>query len=236
VVETVAVGIPLIVDAGDPIDVLGRLLDGSALLTMGVDGLMAPGATTADFFILNDRLYHRGEVELESVRSVDRSRDLARVRPRTAGVPMSPAAGDRAATGSAAVLVGLGRELIRMTVDYVTERRQFGVPVGSFQAVKHHLADAALKLAFAEPAVWAAAHAFDSGDEHILRSVSMAKAMASDAASLAARTALQCHGAMGYTDDYHLHMWLKRVWCLAAAHGSAEWHRDRVGHELGLPR
>ncbi|HET6964924.1 MAG TPA: acyl-CoA dehydrogenase family protein, partial [Acidimicrobiales bacterium] len=65
-------------------------------------------------------------------------------------------------------------------------------------------------------------------------SVSLAKAMASDAAEAAARTALQCHGAMGYTDDYHLHMWLKRVWCLAPSFGSARRHRLRVGRGFGL--
>ena len=73
-----------------------------------------------------------------------------------------------------------------------------------------------------------------AADADRVRGVSMAKAMASDAATRAARAALQCHGAMGYTVEYHLHLWMKRVWCLAAAHGSADWHRDRVGRELGI--
>jgi alkylation response protein AidB-like acyl-CoA dehydrogenase len=236
VMETAAVGIPSILEAGDPSQIAGSLLDGSALLTVGMDGEIAPAATTADFFILEDRLYARAEVDLEAVQSVDRTRDLARVRPRDRGVTIAPGTFDRAAAGTAAILIGLGRELIAMTVEYVKQRRQFGVPVGSFQAVKHHLANALLQVSFAEPAVWAAAHAFDTGDPDLRRSVSLAKAMASDAATLAARVALQCHGAMGYTDDYQLHLWLKRVWCLAAAHGSAGWHRDRIGQELGLSR
>jgi alkylation response protein AidB-like acyl-CoA dehydrogenase len=62
----------------------------------------------------------------------------------------------------------------------------------------------------------------------------MAKAMASDAATLAARIGLQCHGAMGYTDDYHLHIWLKRVWCLSAAYGSASEHTNKVATALGI--
>jgi alkylation response protein AidB-like acyl-CoA dehydrogenase len=75
-----------------------------------------------------------------------------------------------------------------------------------------------------------------AGAGQVARSVSLAKALASDAALRAARTALQCHGAMGYTDDYHLHMWLKRVWCLAPSFGSARRHRRLVGEQLGVNR
>jgi hypothetical protein len=64
--------------------------------------------------------------------------------------------------------------------------------------------------------------------------VAMAKAMASDAAELIGRDALQCHGAMGYSDDYDLHLYLKRTWALARAFGSSAWHRQRVGSALGL--
>jgi len=241
IMETAAVGVPLLVAAGDPAGVIPRLVDGSLVLTVttGEAGL-APAAGLADLFVLDTPdgpvMYRRHEVDLEPVVSVDRTRDLARVRARPGceGTSIgSQPVHDRAALGSAAQLIGLGRELVRTTVEYVKERRQFGVPVGSFQAVKHHLADAALQIEFAAPAVWAAA-ALDEGETTRARAVSMAKAMASDAATGAARTALQCHGAMGYTDDYHLHLWMKRVWCLAAAHGSSTDHRDQVGRELGI--
>ena len=62
----------------------------------------------------------------------------------------------------------------------------------------------------------------------------MAKAMASDAAALVARVALQCHGAIGYTVEYDLHLWLKRTWALSRAWGDSSWHRDRVAGVLGL--
>jgi alkylation response protein AidB-like acyl-CoA dehydrogenase len=62
----------------------------------------------------------------------------------------------------------------------------------------------------------------------------MAKAVASDAVDLAARTALQCHGAIGYTFEYDLHLWMKRGWALSAAYGDAQQHRDRVATELGI--
>ena len=83
---------------------------------------------------------------------------------------------------------------------------QFGVPIGSFQAVKHHLADAALALEFARPAVLRAAWSVAHDEPTRARDVSMAKAMASDAAELVGRKALQCHGAIGYTVEYDLHL------------------------------
>src|SRR5207244_10446320 len=88
---------------------------------------------------------------------------------------------DRGALGTAAQLIGLTQRMLELTVAYAKERRQFGVPIGSFQAVKHHLADALLQVEFARPAVhraaWSVAH--DVADR--ARDVSMAKAMASDA-------------------------------------------------------
>jgi alkylation response protein AidB-like acyl-CoA dehydrogenase len=60
----------------------------------------------------------------------------------------------------------------------------------------------------------------------------MAKAFASDAATLASRVALQVHGAIGYTVEYDLHMWMKRAWALAGAWGDARWHRKRVGDAI----
>src|SRR5262249_57078769 len=115
---------------------------------------------------------------------------------------------DRAALGAAAQLVGLGRHMLDMTVAYVIERRQFGVPIGSFQAVKHHLANALLQLEFARPAVYRAAYTVAHDGSERGRDVSMAKAIASDAARFVGRIALQCHGAIGYTVEYDLHMWL----------------------------
>ena len=124
--------------------------------------------------------------------------------------------------------------MLDLTVGYVNERKQFGVPIGSFQAMKHHLADVALELAFAAPAVHRAAYSLATGAPTAARDVSMAKAMASDAARLAGRRALQCHGAIGYTVEYDLHLFLKRAEVLARAWGDAAWHRDRVGAALGI--
>jgi alkylation response protein AidB-like acyl-CoA dehydrogenase len=124
--------------------------------------------------------------------------------------------------------------MLDMTVVHVTQREQFGVPIGSFQAVKHHLADAVMQLRFARPAVHRAAWSIANGESTRDRDVSMAKAMASDAAALVARKALQCHGAIGYTVEYDLHLYLKRTWALASAWGSAAWHRARVADAIGV--
>ncbi len=112
------------------------------------------------------------------------------------------------------------------------ERRQFGVPVGSFQAVKHHLADALIALEHARPAVYCAAWSIATAQPTLVRDASFAKAYANEAAGIAARVALQCHGAIGYTFEHDLHLWLKRVWSLQRAWGDTAHHRDRVAAAL----
>jgi alkylation response protein AidB-like acyl-CoA dehydrogenase len=132
------------------------------------------------------------------------------------------AAFDRGVLGTAAQQCGLADRMLELTVAYVKERQQFGVPVGSFQAVKHHLANARLALEFARPLLYRAAVTLDPVH------VSMAKRKADDAALVTAGVALQCHGAIGYTTEYDLHLFMKRSWALARSWGDAAWHRDRV--------
>jgi alkylation response protein AidB-like acyl-CoA dehydrogenase len=134
----------------------------------------------------------------------------------------------RGAAATAAQLCGLAARLIEMTADYVKERRQFGVPVGSFQAVKHHLADALIAVEHARPAVYCAAWSISTAQPTLARDASFAKAYANEAAGVAARVALQCHGAIGYTFEHDLHLWLKRVWSLQRAWGDTAHHREQV--------
>jgi alkylation response protein AidB-like acyl-CoA dehydrogenase len=122
----------------------------------------------------------------------------------------------------AAQFVGLGRGLLEQAAAYVTQRRQFGRAVGEFQAVKHHLADVLVGLEFARPLVHAAAV---TGKE---RDVSAARVAAADAAYLAARAALQVHGAVGYTQEHDLSLWLLKVRALRSAWGTQTYHRRRV--------
>ena len=143
---------------------------------------------------------------------------------------------DRASVGTAAQLLGLSDRMITMTAEYAKARHQFGKPVGSFQAVKHLLAGAQVKLEFARPLVYAAAWSLDHGEPTASRSASTAKAAASDTASEAARVALQVHGAIGYTWECDLQLYLKRAWALAEAWGSASDHRQRVLASLTATR
>jgi alkylation response protein AidB-like acyl-CoA dehydrogenase len=135
---------------------------------------------------------------------------------------------DRAAAGSAAFLLGLADRMITMAADYAKERQQFGQPIGSFQAVKHLLANARIKLEFARPATYRAALSLAVAEPTVSHDASMAKAMASDAADLAAKVALQVHGAIGYTWECDLHFFMKRTWALSKAWGDAATHRQLV--------
>jgi hypothetical protein len=220
---------------------------GLGMVATDLGGPHVPCAADADWLLLRDgrsgalHLVDPAAAVLTAVDTVDRARRAATVdwhpAPETL-VADDPAAVDlafdRGAFGTAAMLVGLGQRMLDLTVAHVTAREQFGVPIGSFQAVKHHLADALKELAFARPAVYRAAHSLATGAETRRRDVSMAKAMASDAAWFAGRQALQCHGAIGYTVEHDLQLYLKRTWALAAAWGDAAWHRDRVAQALGI--
>ncbi len=234
-VETAAVAAPLVPDLG------------GAMVATDLGGPHVACAADADRLLLHDRatgalhLVEPGAVTLHPLDTVDRGRRAATVTwdptPATVVARDPEAVGlafDRGAFGAAALLVGLAQRMLDATVAHVTQREQFGVPVGSFQAVKHHLADALKELAFARPAVHRAAHSLAAGAATRGRDVAMAKAMASDAARFVGRQALQCHGAIGYTVEHDLHLYLKRTWALAAAWGDAAWHRDRVARALGI--
>ena len=135
---------------------------------------------------------------------------------------------ERSALFAAAQLVGLAQGMINMAVAYAKERKQFGQAIGSFQAVKHHLATAQVAVEFARPAVYGAAYAVTHDIAHAAAAVSHAKIAAGDAAMAASKIAIQVHGAMGYTFEVDLHLWMKRAWALIGASGDRNFHLDRV--------
>lgn len=146
----------------------------------------------------------------------------------------------RGAVYTSAELLGLAAAMIDMTIKYALERRQFGAAIGSFQAVKHQLATAFTKLEFARPVVYRAAASLAQDDERAKLRAAHAKVAASDAGMHAAETAIQIHGAIGYTFEADLHLWMKRVWALAGLWGDRDHHLrilDRTilaeGAELG---
>ncbi len=134
----------------------------------------------------------------------------------------------RGALACAAQLLGLTQRMLDLTIDYAAQRKQFGKPIGSYQAVKHHLADIAVKLEFARPVVHRAAHAMAHGEPLRAVHVAHAKIAASEAAQLAARHGIQVHGAMGYTWEVDLQIFMKMAWALDAAWGERSVHLARV--------
>lgn len=132
------------------------------------------------------------------------------------------------ALATAAQLVGAAEALLRDTVDYAKQRSQFGRVIGSYQAIKHKLADVHIAVELARPLLYGAALALADCPNECARDVSAAKAAASEAALLAARSALQTHGAIGFTQEHDLSLWLLRVQALRSAWGTPELHRRRV--------
>jgi alkylation response protein AidB-like acyl-CoA dehydrogenase len=132
------------------------------------------------------------------------------------------------ALATAAQLVGAGQALLDMAVEYAKQRTQFGRVIGSYQAIKHKLADVHIALELARPLVYGAALSLADQSPDTARDVSAAKAAASDAALLAARSALQTHGAIGFTAEHDLSLWLLRVQALRSAWGDPAAHRRRV--------
>jgi alkylation response protein AidB-like acyl-CoA dehydrogenase len=133
---------------------------------------------------------------------------------------------------TAAQLVGAGQALLDTAVDYAKQRAQFGRVIGSYQAIKHKLADVHIAVELARPLVYGAALSLGNHSPDTARDVSAAKAAASDAALLAARAALQTHGAIGFTAEHDLSLWLLRVQALRPAWGDPAAHRRRVLGEL----
>jgi len=143
---------------------------------------------------------------------------------------------DRAALFAAAQGLGLAQRCIDLAVDYAKDRTQFGKPIGSYQAVKHHLASAQVAVEFARPVVQAAAAGIAAQDAHARARVSHAKLVALEAADQAARASIQVHGAMGYSWEVDVHFFLKRALGLTFAWGDPAFHRARVAERLfGFP-
>jgi alkylation response protein AidB-like acyl-CoA dehydrogenase len=132
------------------------------------------------------------------------------------------------ALATAAQLVGAGQALLDAAVDYAKQRTQFGRIIGSYQAIKHKLADVHIAIELARPLIYGAALSLADQSPDTARDVSAAKVAASDAALLAARSALQTHGAIGFTAEHDLSLWLLRVQALRSAWGDPAAHRRRV--------
>ncbi len=138
---------------------------------------------------------------------------------------------DEAALSTAAYLLGVMEGAFAMTLDYLRTRQQFGRPIGSFQALQHRAVDLRIQIALTRASVEAAAVTLDglASDQVAARrhAVSCAKSRAAEAAMLVTRAAVQMHGAIGYTDEYDVGLYLRKAMVLSNAYGSAPLHRRR---------
>ena len=249
-IDTVAVGIPLLEALGTDAQQdrwLGSAIAGDTKIVVSFeDQAIVSHAASADLLIAQrDGAAYCVPIEGVEVtpeRSVDRARELGcvsfersahhRMRHDVDAGATFGIAKERAALGAAAQLIGLSRRMLDMAVQYAKDREQFGKPIGAQQAIKHRLANALIEQEFARPLVYRAAWSMARSTDEAAIDVSLAKIYAGEAAKFVAKEALQVHGAIGYTIECDLHMWMKRAWSLAAAHGDAAYHRERVGRHI----
>jgi alkylation response protein AidB-like acyl-CoA dehydrogenase len=208
--------------------------DGATVGTAALDGSpYVPHAHVASVVLVPGGVIRTASSTVTAVDAIDGGRRLFTVDGAVEPFVYDEAlAFDRGALAAAAYLVGLSERMIDVAAEYARQREQYGRPIGVNQAVKHLLADALLKVEFAKPAVYRAAWSVAEGEPTRARDVSMAKAFASDAAYRSSRSAMQVHGAIGYTWEADLQLWMKKAWALQRAWGDATFHRRRVAEAV----
>jgi alkylation response protein AidB-like acyl-CoA dehydrogenase len=177
--------------------------------------------------------------EMRRLETIDTTRPLYDVETAAGGTTLGtldPETFDgllgRATVALAAELVGTSRRLLAMTLEYAKQRHQFGVPIGSFQAVQHKLADMSLDVERAWSEVYYAAMTVDADDVDRPRAVHAAKAAANEAARRCAKDGIQIHGGIGYTWEHDLHLFMRRAFATEALLGTTGWHHDRIADLL----
>jgi alkylation response protein AidB-like acyl-CoA dehydrogenase len=215
--------------AGESTGALGVAFDGTAELVIG--------AADADVIVLIDedragRVLASDEAEVSPVASIDPTRSTARVSAsEDAGDPLTGDVGagvDRALVAVSSELVGVCDRTLEMTVAYVKERKQFGVPVGAYQAVSHRCAQMLLDTEKARSTAAFAAWTADADPERLPEAAAMAKAAASDAGREVTASAIQAHGGIGFTWEADVHWLFKRAQLDAALLGDGKRHRARL--------
>ena len=245
-VHAVLVAVPTLLASGDSAlqqHWLPKIASGEALVVVGLEqNLLLEDAHIADLLILerdgNVYALEADQVQLEANESVDPSRKLFSVDFDVASATLL-AEGEQAAAlvatafnhgalGIAAQSLGLAQRMIDLSVQYSCERQQFGVAIGTFQAVKHHMANIAYKLEYAKAPVYRAAYALSKGLATAAMNTSHAKLAACEAADLAAKNCMQVYGAMGYTWEVDLQIFMKKAWAHNNTWGDVAFHKGRV--------
>ena len=226
---------------------LPGIASGEARGTVGLlkddgEAKLVPDADSAEVILLlgheGARIVERDGAEVEPVATMDPTRRFCRVRGGDAGEALE---GDRipgvsrVAVALAAELTGVAQRAMEMAVDYARDRKQFGRPIGSYQAVSHRCAQMLLESEGARSASYYAAWCGDAEPETLPLAACMAKAYASDAGWRVCTSSLQVHGGIGFTWEHDLHFFLKRAKVDGILYGSAREHRDAVAG-LSAPR
>jgi hypothetical protein len=196
---------------------------------------LVPDADSAEVIVLispdgSTTVVEASAADVEPFESMDRTRRYARVRV-DGGDPLGGdhlAAAERIATALAAETVGVAQKAMEMAVEYARERKQFGRPIGSYQAVSHRCAQMLLEVEGSRSAAYYAGWCADSEPDSLPAAASMAKAYSSDAGWRVCGSSLQVHGGIGFTWEHDLHFYLKRAKTNAMLYGSAREHRERL--------
>ena len=177
----------------------------------------------------------KDDMDFESISSNDPSRELFQIISMNKVISASEnfdelntAVSARGALMTASLLIGLAQKMIDLSSVYVLDRTQFGKPIGSFQAVKHMLADVAVKIEFAKPAVYRAAYSLSENNPKSALHCAHAKLMCAQAAELACKNSIQAHGAMGYTWEMDLHIYMRKAWSMMACWGNEDRQQDII--------
>ena len=177
----------------------------------------------------------KNDMDFEIIASNDPSREIYKINSMENTISSSEsfkelnsAISERGALMTAALLIGLAQKMLDLSSAYVRDRNQFGKPIGSFQAVKHMLADVAVRIEFAKPAVYRAAFSLSENNPKSALHCAHAKFMCSKAAELACKNSIQAHGAMGYTWEMDLHIYMRKAWSMMACWGNEDNQQDII--------
>ncbi|GAC1437079.1 MAG: hypothetical protein NVSMB51_09920 [Solirubrobacteraceae bacterium] len=180
------------------------------------------------------RILTCADAEIESIATIDPTRRYARVSGTGEPLAGDVSAGVQAATVAiSAEMVGVCQRALEMTLDYVRDRKQFGTPVGAYQAVSHRCAAMLLGTESARSTTLYAAWAADADAERLPEASALAKAAASDAAREVTSSAIQAHGGIGFTWEADVHWLYKRAQLDAALLGGARSHRAHLAQIVG---
>ncbi len=224
-VETAGVIVPML-ESMEEYEILSKVITGEVKI-----GILSPqllGNTDADkcdYFIKttndNHELVKKHNVTIDSMNSVDPLQNLFKVKTLGDTPQSCPECELRGAVLNAAQLCGLAQRMIDLSVEYAKERQQFGKAIGSFQAIKHQLATVYTQVEFTRPMIHLAA--LQGG-----HAVHQAQIAAIDTAMMAGEIAIQIHGAMGYTFEAALHLFMKKAWWLCGEWGDRNYHMKQL--------